>query len=221
MHKDFECGSARLISITPDAEKVIAYCARVSNPKNQDNPNIEKLLSYCLRHKHWSIFETASMTVEVTCPLAIAVQMIRHRSMKFQQFSQRYQEVDFENMFYFPEIRLQDTKNRQNSLKLSEGLDSKIVNVYFQERVDALFKQTKDLYDEMLSAGIAKEVARFILPEGVMTKLYMTGDVRSFIHYIQVRTGEGVQLEHKQVALAVKSIFSKSLPIISKVAFDV
>ncbi len=215
MEIKFNSGQVSLITITPDAEKLIAYCARVSS-KNQENPKIEKLLRYCLKHGHWSIFEQASMTVEIQCPLAIAIQILRHRSFCFQQFSKRYQEVEKENFAYLPEIRLQDYKNRQNSI-IPENDD--LQNKY-NEKITKLYDDIFNLYKEMIDDGVAKECARFVLPEAVMTKLYMTGNIRSFIHYLQVRTSNDAQKEHREVADAIGEILKQECPIIWNAAFE-
>lgn len=215
MEIKFNSGQVSLITITPDAEKLIAYCARVSS-KNQENPKIEKLLKYCLKHGHWSIFEQASMTVEIQCPLAIAIQILRHRSFCFQQFSKRYQEVEKDNFAYLPEIRLQDYKNRQNSIiPDNDELQNK-----YNEKISKLYDDIFNLYKEMIEDGVAKECARFVLPESVMTKLYMTGNIRSFIHYLQVRTSNDAQKEHREVANAVGEILKKECPIIWNAAFE-
>ncbi|EAZ92650.1 FAD-dependent thymidylate synthase [Crocosphaera chwakensis] len=215
MEIKFNSGQVSLITITPNAEKLIAYCARVSS-KNQENPNIEKLLTYCLKHGHWSIFEQASMTVEIQCPLAIAIQILRHRSFCFQQFSKRYQEVEKENFAYLPEIRLQDYKNRQNSI-IPEN--NELQNKY-NTKIEKLYDDIFNLYKEMIEDGVAKECARFVLPEAVMTKLYMTGNIRSFIHYIQVRVSKDAQKEHREVADAISEILKKECPIIWDAAFN-
>ncbi|MEL4896010.1 FAD-dependent thymidylate synthase [Crocosphaera sp. Alani8] len=200
--------NVKLISITPKAEELIAYCARVSS-NNQNNPEIKKLLKYCVKHGHWSIFEQASMTVEIRCPMAISVQILRHRSFCFQQFSKRYQKITKDD-FYLPEIRLQDSRNRQNSIELE---DNSLEEIY-QEEINVLYGKILDLYEKMLDDNIAKECARFILPEGIMTKMYMTGNIRSFIHYLEVRKGEGTQKEHRQIALEIDQIFKEQCPII-------
>lgn len=199
----------KLISITPEAEKIIAHCARVSNPKNQDNPEIEKLLSYCIKNQHWSIFETGNMVLEITTSRAISAQILRHRSFTFQEFSQRYAEVtEFETY----EARAQDLKNRQNSTDtLSEETKNWFKNIQLKLYSEALIN-----YQIALEKGIAKECARFLLPLSTQTKLYMNGSIRSWIHYINLRTENGTQLEHKVIAEECKRIFKEQLPIISK-----
>ena len=204
--------TAKLISITPDAEKTMTHVARVSNPDNQDNPTISKLLKYCLDEGHVSIFETCSMTIEIETHLAIAVQILRHRSFCFQMFSQRYANTTKLNeTIPLFELRVQDTKNRQSSHDtLSEKLKKKYLN-----RIEKHFKATMKLYIEMISDGIAKECARFVLPEAVTTRLYVTGNIRSWIFYIKEREKMGAQKEHREVAQLCKNIFIEQLPILS------
>ena len=198
----------KLIAITPEAEKLIAYCARVSSPK-QDNPKIEKLLEYCIDHGHWSIFETPYITVEINTSRAISAQILRHRSFTFQEFSQMYAAVaDFET---YP-ARRQDSKNRQNSIDDMKLEDKHWFNIA-QDRVQTL---SSFLYYEALDKGIAKEQARFLLPMSSKTKLYMTGNVRSWIHYLNLRCHVDTQKEHRDIALAIREILKKELPIISK-----
>ena len=205
--------SVKLISITPDAEKTMAYIARVSNPDNQDNPQIEKLLAYCLKHGHFSVFEQAHITMEIETTRDIAAQILRHRSFTFQEFSQRYAAVT--DVAKLPELRLQDHKNRQNSIEVSDK-DTMVMITEFNMRIMDHFIKGKALYDEMLEAGIAKECARKILPLNTETKIYMTGNVRQWIHYIQLRSGNGTQKEHMQIALDAKEVFIKELPIVAK-----
>jgi len=198
----------KLIAITPDAEKLVAYCARVSSP-HQDNPKIEKLLEYCYDHGHWSVFETPSITIEINTSRAISAQILRHRSFTFQEFSQRYAEVaDFETY----EPRRQDKKNRQNSIDDMEFIDKQWF-VVAQDRVQNL---CSFLYHEALDRGIAKEQARFLLPLSSKTKLYMTGNIRSWIHYCDLRCRIDTQKEHRDIALEIREILKKELPIISK-----
>lgn len=204
---DFE--RAKLISITPNAEELIGYCARVSNPKNQDNKDVSGLLAYCLKHGHVSVFEQAYMTIEITTTRSIANQMIRHKSCNFQQFSLRYAEAE---TIEFPNQRKQDTKNRQNS---TNDLTEEDVD-WFNNEWYELESKTLDLYRDCLDRGFAKETAREILPLCTQTRLYMSATIRSWIHYLQVRTDESTQLEHREVALACKKIFDEQLPIISE-----
>ena len=198
----------KLISITPDAEKTIVYCARVSS-KEQDNPEISKLIKYCLDHKHWSIFETASMTVEIETSRAISAQILRHRSFTFQEFSQRYAEAT-EYVTY--EARRQDKKNRQNSIGDMKLDDEK----WFWEAQQMIHSNCDRLYRQALKRGIAKEQARFLLPMSTKTKLYMTGSIRSWLHYIELRSDKDTQLEHRVIAEEIKDIFIEQLPILSE-----
>lgn len=203
----------KLISVTPDAEKNIAYCARVSNPNNQDNENISGLLNYCIKHNHWSIFEMAFMTLEINTTRGLAAQILRHRSFTYQEFSQRYADTSFlsEQIPLF-ELRRQDDKNRQNSIDdIPDEVRSKY-NVLIREH----FAKAKGLYDQMLKDGIAKECARFILPLATPTRLYMSGSIRSWIHYIELRSANGTQKEHQDIALSCKRVFCQEFPIISE-----
>lgn len=199
----------KLISITPDAEKIIVYCARVSNPKNQDNPNVVPLLDFCIKQAHWSIFEMAHMTVEIETSRAISHQIVRHKSGSFMEYSQRYSKaIGFEEI----EIRRQDKEDRQNSI---DDLPEE-TKQWFKQESNKLLEQSKKLYEEALDKGIAKECARFILPECTTTRLYMCGNIRSWIHYLELRTGHGTQKEHMDIAREIKKIFCQQLPIISK-----
>ena len=197
----------KLISITPDSENLIAYCARVSS-NQQDNPSISKLLRYCIKHKHWSIFETAYLTVEINTSRAISAQILRHRSFTFQEFSQRYAAVPD---FITYDARRQDKKNRQASID-DMSIEDKHWFSVAQDRVQAL---TASLYLDALDKGIAKEQARFLLPMSSKTKIYMTGNIRSWIHYLELRTAIETQKEHRDIARQVKEIFKQELPIIS------
>ena len=202
----------KFISATPDAEKQIAYCARVSNPKNQENSNFEGLLKYCIKNQHWSIFEHAFLTVEINTSLAIATQILRHRSFTFQQFSQRYADsTELQVELPVPDLRRQDTKNRQNS---TDNLDYN-VKVNLQERIGKHFERSLSLYNEMLEKGVAKECARFVLPQATQTRLYMSGSLRSWMHYIDLRSAHGTQKEHMEVAEAIRCIFTCQFPTIS------
>jgi len=208
--------SVKLVSVTPDAEKHISYCARVSNPKNQHNENFEKLIKYCIKNQHWSIFEHAFLTVEINTSLAIATQILRHRSFTFQQFSQRYADsTELQVQIPIPDLRKQDLKNRQNSTNdLGDYL-----KLTLQERIRKHFEYSLNLYNEILSYGVAKECARFVLPQATMTRLYMSGSIRSWIHYIQLRSSNGTQKEHMEIAEKIKSIFINLFPTISS-SFD-
>ena len=203
----------KLISVTPDAEKTMGYVARVSNPNNQENPKVAGLLSYCIKHGHWSVFEQAHMTVEINTTRGLAAQILRHRSFKYQEFSQRYADVSYlREHIPLPELRSQDDKNRQNSI---DDVDSKIVEKY-NKKMRAQFDASIDLYKEMLHDGIAKECARFVLPLATPTRLYMTGSVRSWIHYIELRSAHGTQKEHMELVENVRKVFIEQFPIVSQ-----
>ena len=203
----------KLVSITPDAEKTIAYVARVSNPQNQDNEKFSGLLKYCIKHGHWSVFEQAFMTVEINTTRGLAAQILRHRSFTFQEFSQRYADVSFiREDIPLPELRSQDLKNRQNSV---DDVDPKLVEKYNNE-MRKHFDQGIDLYKKMLRDGIAKECARFVLPLATPTRLYMTGSVRSWIHYIELRSAHGTQKEHIDVVEGIRNIFKEQFPTVSE-----
>ena len=204
---------AKLIRITPDAESTIAYCARVSS-NNQDNPAIAGLLNYCIKHNHWSVFEQASMTIEIETSRAISMQVLRHRSAKFQQFSQRYNDfIEFEPIT----PRRQAESNRQSSI---DDLDPVIVE-WFNSVTDEIDALATKRYFEALEKGVARESARFWLPEHTKTRFYMTGDIRTWIHYLQVRLGDDTQLEHREIAIACKEIFEKEMPIIATAVWGV
>jgi thymidylate synthase (FAD) len=201
-----------LVSVSPDAEKMIAYCARVSNPKNQYNDDFAGLMKFCIRERHWSIFQMADMTVEINCQMPIATQILRHRSFEFQQFSQRYADATELNLeIPIPDLRRQDTKNRQNSTDDLEGY----LKLTLQEEIRQHFEASKNLYQKLLSFGVAKECSRFVLPGATMTRLYMKGSLRSWITYIALREKNGTQLEHKEVAKACKAIFVECFPTIA------
>ena len=204
--------TAKLVNSTPDAEKNVAYCARVSNPNNQDSNSISGLLNYCIKHKHWSIFEMAFMTLEINTNRGIAAQILRHRSFTFQEFSQRYADTnDLGNNIPLPDLRSQDHKNRQNSIDDLDEDKQAMYNMQMRE----LFSKSKALYDTMLSEGVAKECARFVLPLATPTRLYMSGSIRSWIHYIDLRSANGTQKEHQDIAISCKDIFCNQFPIIS------
>ena len=201
-----------LISVTPDAEKTIGYIARVSNPKNQENPNVAGLLSYCIKHGHWSVFEQAHMTVEISTTRGLAAQILRHRSFTYQEFSQRYADSSMlAKEIPLPALRRQDTKNRQNSI---DDIDP-LMQQDFEIKMQRHFVDGMKLYKEMLEAGIAKECARFVLPLATPPKLYMTGSVRSWIHYIDLRSANGTQKEHMDIANDVKRVFIEQFPTIA------
>jgi len=204
--------TATLISVTPDAEKHIAYCARVSNPSNQGNDSFEGLIKYCIKHKHWSIFEQAFLTVELSTTRAIAAQVLRHRSFTFQEFSQRYADSTvLGDKIPLPELRRQDTKNRQNS---TDDLDP-FLNQKLQIQMQTLFDSATALYQQMLERGVAKECARNVLPMCVPTKMYMSGSLRSWMHYIDLRSANGTQKEHMDLANECKAIFVEQFPVIA------
>ena len=211
-----ETHTARLVSITPDAEKQIVYMARVSNPSNQNNlETAPRLIKYLIKHKHWSPFEMASMQVEIETTRAIAAQVLRHRSFSFQEFSQRYSSVDQLGTIGLPHLRSQDLKNKQAS---HDDLDQTEVDL-MNKQIQQLYHQAFDYYEFLLSKGVAKECARSILPLGTPTRLYMSGTIRSFIHYIQIRAAVETQLEHRLIAEAVKDIFEQQLPSVYEAAF--
>ena len=206
-------GQIKLVSVTPDAEKTIAYVARVSNPQNQENEKFAGLLTYCIKHGHWSVFEQAFMTVEINTTRGLAAQILRHRSFTYQEFSQRYQDVShIREDIPLPELRSQDEKNRQNSIDDVDPLIVKKYNTKMRKQFDAAI----DLYKEMLHDGIAKECARFVLPLATPTRLYMTGSVRSWIHYIELRSSHGTQKEHMDLVENVRSLFKEQFPTVSE-----
>ena len=201
--------SVKLVSVTPDAEQTMAYVARVSNPNNQENPNYAKLLGYCIKHNHWSVFEQSFMTLEIETTRGLAAQILRHRSFTYQEFSQRYADssmlADQVPMF---DMRRQDTKNRQNSI---DDIDP-FVKQEFEIKIRRHFDEAMVLYQSMLDSGIAKECARFVLPLATPTRLYMSGSCRSWIHYITLRSANGTQKEHMDIAEACKKIFVEQFP---------
>jgi len=204
-----------LVTATPDAEKLMAYVARVSNPNNQENPNYAGLLGYCIKHGHWSVFEQAHMTLEIETTRGLAAQILRHRSFTYQEFSQRYASTNLlSDQIELPELRRQDTKNRQNSI---DDLDPEVVEKLNRQMV-TLFSSASSLYTQMLEAGVAKECARFVLPLACPTKLYMTGSVRSWYHYIELRSANGTQKEHMDIALECKRIFKEQFPTVAEAA---
>ena len=204
---------AKLISVTPDAEATMGRVARVSNPSNQNNPDIAGLLKYCVKHQHWSVFERSVRTLEIETNRGIAAQILRHRSFTYQECSQRYADssllADSIPMF---DLRSQDTKNRQNSIDdIDEGVKDK-----FETKIKKHFYDSMSLYQEMLENGIAKECARFILPLATPTRIYMSGSCRSWIHYIDLRSSNGTQLEHMNIANACKEIFVEQFPTVAE-----
>ena len=211
-----EVHDAKLVSITPDAEKQIVYMARVSNPSNQANTETSpRLIRYLIKHKHWSPFEMASMQVEVNTTRAVAAQVLRHRSFSFQEFSQRYSSVDQLGTVGLPHLRSQDLKNKQAS---HDDLDPSAIEL-MEKQITQIYANSFDYYEYLLSQGVAKECARSILPLGTPTRLYMSGSIRSWIHYIQIRAGIETQLEHRLIAEAIKDIFEEQLPNVYEAAF--
>ena len=205
--------TVKLVSITPDAEKTMAYIARVSNPSNQNNDDFAGLLKYCIKHQHWSVFEQSSMTLEIETTRAIAAQILRHRSFTFQEFSQRYADTNLiAEKIPLPALRKQDLKNRQNS---TDDLDE-FVKQDIEMTITAHFNHAEKLYKRMLEAGVAKECARMVLPLATPTRLYMTGSCRSWVHYINLRSAHGTQKEHMDIAEACREVFTEQFPIVSK-----
>ena len=203
----------KLVSVTPDAEKHMGYVARVSNPKNQDNDKFAGLLKYCIKHGHWSVFEQAFMTVEINTTRGLAAQILRHRSFTFQEFSQRYADASMlDDIIPIPELRRQDTKNRQNSI---DDLDVKLVRDY-RIGIQKHFDNAMWLYKDMLDNGVAKECARMVLPLATPTRIYMTGSCRSWIHYINLRSAHGTQKEHMDIAEGVRCIFGCQFPNVAE-----
>ncbi len=205
--------SAKLVWITPDAEKLVGKLARVSNPENEDNPKVEGLIKYLIKHKHWSPFEMVNMCVEIKTTRAISPQILRHRSFSFQEFSQRYAvatELDT------PELRRQDLKNRQNSI---DDLDPAKVE-WLQEQIDRHFTSAYDIYQGLLSYGVAKECARAVLPLNTVTRMYMQGTIRSWLHYVDLRGDNGTQKEHMQIARSIGNILADEVPTIALAMWD-
>jgi len=205
--------SVKLISVTPDAEKTMAYVARVSNPANQDNENYARLLAYCIKHNHWSVFEQSFMTLEIETTRAICAQILRHRSFTYQEFSQRYADSSLlSKNIPLPELRRQDTKNRQNSI---DDLDPTLIDK-MERQMKTLFSSSMALYQQMLEAGVAKECARNVLPLCTPTRIYMSGSCRSWIHYINLRSANGTQKEHMDIAEACKKVFVEQFPTVAE-----
>lgn len=206
-----------LVWATPNAEELIVKMARVSAPANQDNMDTApRLLRYLIKHKHWSPFQMANMCVEIETTRAISPQILRHSSFSFQEFSQRYADTNELGSAAIPHLRRQDNKNRQNSI---DDLSPEVIASYYR-RISELYENAEHLYREMVSSGVAKECARSVLPLSTQTRLYMNGTLRSWIHYIQLRCDPGTQLEHRQIADRIKTIFCKQFPIIGEAAFS-
>ena len=195
--------------MTPDAEKQMGYIARVSNPQNQGNPAVAGLLGYCIKHGHWSVFEQAHMTVEIETTRGIAAQILRHRSFTFQEFSQRYANTNLLGEIAVPDLRSQDLKNRQNSNDDIPEEQTKRL----QDQIKRYFAEGIDLYNELIREGVAKECARFVLPLATPTRIYMTGSVRSWIHYIDLRSAHGTQKEHMDIVEEIRGIFKQQFPV--------
>ena len=203
-------GQVKLVSVTPQAEQTMGYVARVSNPQNQENPNVAGLLKYCIKHQHWSVFEQAHMTLEIETNRGIAAQILRHRSFTYQEFSQRYADVNWlESGIPVPDLRSQDNKNRQNSVDDIPQETKEDLQIYIKNH----FLSAMELYNELLRQGVAKECARFVLPLATPTRIYMTGSVRSWIHYINLRSAHGTQKEHMDIANACREVFVQQFPI--------
>ena len=211
----FMKSEVKLLTVTPDAEKHMAYCARVSNPANQQNTKFAGLLKYCIEHQHWSIFEQATMTVEINTSRGIAAQILRHRSFTYQEFSQRYADTNLlSDSPVIPDLRKQDTKNRQNSIDISD----KELEKEWKQRQSEIIDRSQKAYNWALDHGIAKEQARSVLPEGMtMSRMYMNGTLRSWIHYIQLRSGNGTQKEHAEIAKECGLIIGTIFPLITSI----
>ena len=203
---------AKLIWITPDAEQLIGKIARVSNPKNEDNPNVKGLIKYLIKHKHWSPFEMASMCVEIQTTRAISPQILRHRSFSFQEFSQRYAVATDLGQLHVPKLRRQDLNNRQNSIDdIPEVDQDRIIT-----QVERHYRDAEDLYQYMLDQGVAKECAREVLPMGTTTRLYMSGTIRSWLHYVDLRGRDGTQREHMTIARQIGDILDDQVPTVAR-----
>jgi len=205
--------TAKLVSVTPNAEAGIVYMARVSNPGNQQShETAPRLIKYLIRHRHWSPFEMASMQVEIETTRSIAAQILRHRSASYQEFSQRYSDVTVLPDIPIPMLRRQDDKNKQAS---HDDLPADLIES-FSSRISDHFASANTLYRDMLTAGVAKECARDVLPLATPTRLYMSATIRTWVHYIDVREGVETQLEHRLIAESVKNIFTVQFPAISE-----
>ena len=200
--------------VDKNAQDVISYIARVSNPNNQLNfDTTAGLLRYCIKHEHWSIFEQAYMTLEINTTRGIAAQILRHRSFTFQEFSQRYADTNLlSEDIQIPELRRQDLKNRQNSVDDLQEEQVFVLNKMIQD----LFRDSQDTYNYLLDQGVAKECARFVLPLATPTRIYMTGSCRSWIHYINLRSSHGTQKEHMDIAEGCRVVFKQEFPSVSE-----
>ena len=204
--------TVKLVQVTPDAEKNMAYIARVSNPNNQDNDDYSGLLKYCIKHQHWSVFEQAFLTLEIETTRAIAAQILRHRSFTFQEFSQRYAQSNELGKIKLPDLRRQDKKNRQNSI---DDLDP-FIRQKLEAQMITLFSSSESLYNQKIEYGVGKECARMVLPLCTPTRLYMTGSCRSWVHYINLRSAHGTQKEHMDIAEACRKVFTEQFPTVSE-----
>jgi thymidylate synthase (FAD) len=205
--------SVSLVTVTPDAEELLVYMARVSNPANQlKGKGSERLIQYLIDHKHWSPFEMVHMVLEINTTRSIAAQILRHRSFSFQEFSQRYADTELIGYAKPPHLRRQDNSNRQNSI---DDLTADKTQIFYR-RINQHFEEAQDLYREMVSVGVAKECARDVLPLATPTRMYMAGTARSWIHYIDLRSQNGTQMEHMNIANEAKQIFCKEFPTIGK-----
>ena len=204
--------SAKLVWITPNAESLVGKIARVSNPNNEDNPEVEKLIKYLIKHKHWSPFEMASMCVQIDTTRAISPQILRHRSFTFQEFSQRYAIPTDTFATVLPDLRRQDHDNRQNSI---DDLENE-TQQYYEQRIDDHFREAVKLYESLLHTGVARECARSVLPINTVTRLYMSGTIRSWLHYVDLRGDNGTQAEHMKIARSVGDILATEVPIIAR-----
>jgi len=206
--------------LIPDIQDLVAYCARVSNPSNQSNTETsDRLLRYLIKNKHWSPFEMVSACLEITTTRDIARQILRHRSFTFQEFSQRYADPVKELSFVLREARLQDTANRQNSIELDfRREDHRELVEWWRDSQKELLKLTKEIYTKAIEKGIAKEQARAVLPEGLTeSRLYINGTIRSWIHYCELRSDNGTQLEHQEIAKACAEVISKIFPLMNEI----
>ena len=197
-----------LVHSTKDGDELIAYMARVSNPSNQDNKDSSKLIKYLIKHKHWSPFEMVNMCVEINTTRSISAQILRHRSFSFQEFSQRYANVEELELPSPPDLRLQDLKNRQNSID-SDDIDK----LNWQATIQLHYAKCYRLYKNLLKEGIARECAREVLPMGAPTRLYMNGTLRSWLHYVDLRTANGTQKEHQDIAEACQQLIKTQFPL--------
>ena len=204
--------SARLVWITPNCEALIGKIARVSNPKNENNPDVVGLIRYLIKHKHWSPFELGSMCVEIKTTRAISPQILRHRSFSFQEHSLRYAIPTDTFATVLPELRRQDLENRQNSI---DNLPEETIE-YYKQRIDDHFREGVELYESLLHSDVAKECARSVLPLNTVTRLYMSGTIRSWLHYVDLRSDNGTQREHMSIARSIGEILDTELPTIAR-----